>query len=113
MLISETYPHGAMRESTPGRGRFDLLPFSSLARVALVLEAGAEKYAANNWRLGMPSARYLDSALRHITRYVLGSGDEDHLAAAAWNILALMEQESRIDAGELPAELRLLNGGVR
>ena len=103
--IEETCPGGAMRETTPSRGRFDLVSFIALGRIAVLAEEGAKKYAPNNWRKGMPGWRFMDSALRHLTRYALGSTDEDHLAAAAWNIMALMEQETRIELGELPAEL--------
>lgn len=103
--IAETCPGGAMREATPGRGRFDLVSFIALARIAVLAEEGAKKYAPNNWRKGMPAWRFIDSALRHLTRYALGSTDEDHLAACAWNIMSLMEQETRIEIGELPADL--------
>ena len=36
---------------------------------------------------------------------MLGSRDEDHMAAAAWNILCLMETEYLIKLEILPEEL--------
>ncbi len=37
--------------------------------------------------------------------YVIGKRDEDHLAAAAWNILCLIDTEARINEGLLPKDL--------
>ena len=50
-------------------------------------EAGAEKYGDNNWQKGLPASRYIDSALRHLLKYLDGQTDEPHKVAFAWNIL--------------------------
>lgn len=46
-----------------------------------------------NWERGMPFSRYIDSAKRHLDKFVMGMEDEDHLAAAAWNIFAIMHHQ--------------------
>jgi hypothetical protein len=99
---------GAVRDAETGKGRFDLLPCHALTRLAQHFENGARKYADRNWEKGIPTHRYLDSALRHTFKYLDGYRDEDHLAAAAWNLLCLIETEHRIDDGRLPKELQTL-----
>lgn len=81
---------GAVRDSGEGKPRMGLLPFDLLARVAILYGEGADKYGANNWRLGQPQSAVVDSLLRHLTKYLMGMEDEDHLAAVVWNALSLM-----------------------
>jgi len=47
----------------------------------------------------------LDSGLRHACKYLQGERDEDHLIAAAWNLMCAADTEERIAAGLLPKEL--------
>lgn len=96
---------GSVRDSPKGKGRFDLLSVVALRRLAVVLEKGAEKYAARNWEQGMPLSRYLDSALRHTFQLLDGLDDEDHAAQAMFNLMAFIHTEHRIRMGELPQEL--------
>jgi len=101
----QTFSTGAKRDIQEGKGRYDLLPFHSIERMAKVYEGGAKKYGDDNWRKGMPTRRYLDSALRHLCKAAQGQRDEDHFAQAAWNICCLMETEFMIQQGLLPKEL--------
>jgi hypothetical protein len=101
----EQHATGAVRDVRGGKGRFDLLPTRSIRRLAGVYERGALKYADRNWEKGMPLSRYMDSALRHTFQYLEGQRDEDHLAQAAFNLLAVIDHEERIQAGLLPAHL--------
>ena len=39
------------------------------------------------------TSSYIDSACRHIAKYQCGCDDEDHLSAAAFNILGAMLME--------------------
>jgi hypothetical protein len=41
----------------------------------------------------MPFSRYIDSAIRHIVKYIMGMRDEDHLSAAVWNLLCIIHHE--------------------
>lgn len=83
----------AIREPTTGKGRYDLVSPFALDRLAKWYELGSQKYADRNWEKGMPFSRYIDSAKRHLNKFLMGMEDEDHLAAAAWNIFALMHHE--------------------
>lgn len=96
---------GAVRDGETGKGRFDLLPVTALTRVAQHFENGALKYAERNWERGIPLHRFWDSGIRHAMKWLRGDRDEDHLAAAAWNFLCLIETDDRIRRGVLPAEL--------
>lgn len=88
----------AIREPTLGKGRYDLITPFAEDRIAKWYELGSAKYADRNWEKGMPFSRYIDSAKRHINRYIKGMEDEDHLAAACWNLMAIMHHE---EMGEL------------
>lgn len=99
------YGTGAQREPATGKGRFDLLPPHALRRLALHFENGARKYRPRNWEHGLPCSRFVDSALRHLVEYLDGDCEEDHLAAAAWNVMCLIETEHRAMDGKLPVEL--------
>ena len=101
----ETFPSGSVRDSQFAKGRYDLLPFSALERIAIHTELGAMKYGARNWEKGQPIARYINSALRHIIKYARGYRDEDHLAACCWNVMAAMWTEEEVLLNNLPAEL--------
>ena len=88
------YESGALREPQEGKGRFDLITPYGLMRLARWYELGAKKYTDRNWEKGMPWSRYVDSAFRHLVKYMMGDRSEDHLAAVAWNVFALMHYEA-------------------
>ena len=86
---------GAVRDRAVGKGRFDLLSTQMLMRLARHYEAGSIKYSDRNWENGMPFSVYVDAAMRHLVKYIAGWNDEDHLAAAIWNLAALVFQEEK------------------
>lgn len=88
----------AIREPTSGKGRFDLITPFGIDRLAKWYELGSRKYTDRNWELGMPFSRYTDSASRHLNKFIMGMEDEDHLAAAVWNLMAIIHHE---ELGEL------------
>lgn len=96
---------GSRRDNRIGKGRFDLMSPIVLSRDAKHLENGAVKYGDRNWEKGQPLGTYWDSAMRHMVAYLEGLRDEDHLAAARWNLAALMHTEEAIARGILPPEL--------
>lgn len=96
---------GAQRDRAVGKGRYDLLPRAAIHRLALQLERGAIKYSNRNWEKGMPLSCYMDSGIRHLFNHLDGMRDEDHLAAAMFNVSALIWTEEEIKAGRLPKEL--------
>lgn len=98
------FDSGAIREPATGKGRFDLISPFGLQRIARWYELGSMKYSERNWEKGIPMSRCLDSALRHMNKFLMGMTDEDHLAAAAWNVIAIMhyEETGRNDLDDLP-----------
>lgn len=85
---------GAVRDMHAGKGRFDLLPWHAIHAVAKHCEDGAAKYGERNVDKGIPQHSLIDSAMRHLVRYLHNEKDEPHLRAAAWNILWALEQET-------------------
>ena len=102
---------GAVRDMSAGKGRFDLLPPEAIFAYATHMENGCEKYGDRNWEKGIPLSSFLDSALRHLFKYLMGMKDEDHLVAAFWNIGNLIATRARINAGTLPETLDNLPNG--
>lgn len=102
---------GAVRD-TGGKGRMDLLPWSALMRISKHMEnsilpdpeTGKTHYPERNWEKGIPMHSMIDSAFRHLAKYVDGWTDEDHLCAAATNLLmALWTEEHRPEMQDIPS----------
>lgn len=85
---------GAVRDMHIGKGRFDLLPWYAIHEVAKHCEDGAIKYGERNVDKGIPQHSLIDSAIRHLVKYIHNEEDEPHLRAAAWNVLWALEQET-------------------
>lgn len=101
------FESGAVRDIQKGKGRCDLLPPAALLRIAKHFEAGAVKYGDRNWELGIPMHSFVDSGIRHLLKYMDGWTDEDHLCAAAWNILCALEtEEKRPEMQDIPSRLK-------
>lgn len=103
---------GAVRDMSKGKGRMDLLPMRALIEVSKIYEAGCEKYGERNWEKGIPLHSYVDSAMRHLAKFMIGKRDEPHLRQAIWNLLCLLELQERILEGVLPQELNDLPHGM-
>lgn len=99
-----SYGNGGIREPETGKGRFDLISMPALWRLARWYELGAAKYADRNWEKGIPKSRCISAAFRHLMKAAMGWNDEDHLAAVAWNVFAIMHFEDigRIDLMDMP-----------
>lgn len=83
---------GAKRDMHAGKGRMDLLPWYGIMEVSKHCEDGALKYGEHNVDKGIPLHSLLDSAARHLAKYMVGMDDEDHLRAACWNLLWALNQ---------------------
>jgi len=101
----QNFGTGSVRDTNIGKGRFDLVAPYAMLRLAQHYENGSAKYGDRNWELGQPLSRYLDSAMRHLTKVIMGLEDEDHLCAATWNLMGIIETQKRIELGILPKEL--------
>lgn len=86
---------GAVR-NTGGKGRMDLLPWGAILRVSHHMEDALSHYPERNWEKGLPMHSMIDSAFRHLAKYMQGKTDEDHLCAAATNLLMAMQIEHTI-----------------
>lgn len=84
---------GAVRDSQDGKPRYDLIDPEFLFRMAEVMRKGADHYGEFNWTQGIPTQRYMASLLRHVFAYYNGDNSEDHLAAAAFNLMGIMRNE--------------------
>lgn len=85
---------GAQRDIQHGKGRMDLLPWYGIMEVSKHCEEGAEKYGEHNVDRGIPLHSLMDSASRHLAKFMAGETDEDHLRASAWNILWALNQRT-------------------
>jgi len=90
--------NSAQREPATGKGRPDLMSPFALSRLSKWYEMGGAKYGDRNWESGMPFSRYTAAMFRHLLAWMKGKTDEDHLAAIAWNAIALMHHQ---ELGEL------------
>lgn len=79
---------GAVRDDL--EPRYDLMSPYALKRLALTYAEGAKKYGDGNWLRGIPIDNLINHALHHIFAFMRGDQSEDHLAHAAWNILAII-----------------------
>ena len=94
---------GAVRDCAEGKGDMASLPWEAILRLSKHYEAGCKKYKRWNYRLGIPLSSYIDSACRHLAKYQCGCDSEDHLAAAAFNILgAMLVEEIQQELMDLP-----------
>ena len=96
---------GAVRDTAEGKPRPDLLSPFAMRRLGQWARLGGQKYTDRNWERGMPLTRCIASCYRHLLAVMAGDMDEDHLAAVAWNAMAVMHYEEMISRGVLPAEL--------
>ena len=95
---------GAQRDMASGKGDFVSMPAKALMRTSKHYEAGAAKYGRFNYQKGIPVSSFIDSAIRHLFKYLAGMKDEDHLAAAAFNVLGAMEmEESKPEMQDIPS----------
>lgn len=89
------FSSGAVRDIQEGKGRMDLLPWSAIMEISKHCENGAKKYGEHNVDRGIPIHSFVDSAFRHLAKYVDGWTDEPHLIAAAWNLLWAIQTEMK------------------
>lgn len=68
---------------------------TALLEVARHFEAGAKKYDDRNWEKGQPLHVFVDSGLRHLTKWSRGDNDEPHDSAFLWNMMCLIWTHER------------------
>lgn len=85
-------PTGGLRE--PKEEYFHLIPMDPMMRLAKHYYNGSIKYGKRNWQKGVYWSTCIDAIFRHVFKFKEGHNEEDHLAAACWNIVALMEYQT-------------------
>jgi hypothetical protein len=99
----QEFDTGAVRDIEDGKGDLVSLPPEALLRISVHYEHGAKKYDRFNYMKGIPVTRFINSALRHILKYLMGCDQEDHLSAAAFNILGAIQMEETLpDMCDMP-----------
>jgi hypothetical protein len=89
----QLFDSGAVRDTASGKPRPDLISPFFVERLGRHLGLGAEKYAPWNWAKGIPNSRCFASLMRHLTQFAQGDESEDHLAAAACNLMFMIHNE--------------------
>jgi hypothetical protein len=78
------------------------------------MEDALTHYPERNWEKGLPMHSMIDSAFRHLAKYTEGMTDEDHLCAAATNLLmALWTEENMPDMQDIPSRMPSLVSSLR
>lgn len=94
---------GAVRDIHEGKGRYDLLPWEAIHELAQHCELGALKYGERNCEKGIPIHSLIDSGIRHLSCYLRGMKDENHLRAAFWNIgFAIFMEQKHPEMQDIP-----------
>ena len=93
--VRREFDTGAVRDIQEGKGDMASVPWEAILRLSVHYENGQKKYPRWNYRKGINLSSYIDSACRHLAKYQCGCDDEDHLAAAAFNVLGAMLVEER------------------
>lgn len=101
----ESFDTGAVRDMGENKPALELISPFFERRLGDWLDRGAKRYAPRNWEKGMPIERCIASLKRHINAYQAGDTDEDHMAAAACNVMFIIHYEEMIKRGVLPQEL--------
>lgn len=101
---------GAEREPSVDKSRPDLVSPFALDRLGKhMAEAARTKYSEWNWAKGLPSSRCLESCLRHLNQFAMGETDEDHLAAAMFNLMVIIHNQEVAKRGIVMGNSRKLN----
>lgn len=93
----QEFASGAVRDTAENKPRPDLISPFFMERLGRHLGQGAKKYSEWNWAKGIPNSRCYASLMRHLTQFAKGDTDEDHLAAAACNIMFMIHNEETMN----------------
>ena len=78
-------------------------PYTAVLELSKHYEEGAKKYDERNWEKGISAHCYIDSGIRHLTKYFRGDQDEPHDRAFLWNMFGLLWTiENKPECNDLP-----------
>lgn len=97
------FKSGAIRDSQKGKVDFtETISWTAFNRYARYMTSKKEKYGAGNFKKGIDTWSYVQSALRHIDKYMRNTYengtdelDQDHLAAIVFNVFGIMHNEEQ------------------
>jgi hypothetical protein len=97
-LEDKALANGSAKKYDSGKLPWDLLPIEATEAMIQVLEFGATKYDAHNWRKGFTYSRVSAAALRHLTSWMRGEQTDpesglSHLAHCMCCIAFLLTYE--------------------
>ncbi len=92
---SRVFDSGAQRDSNKDKSFVHSLKGYTRLRYGYHMTIGAIKYGDKNWEKGIPTECYLESADRHLAKYLAGDRSEDHLSALIFNIQGVMLNEQK------------------
>ena len=103
-----------------GKLQWSLVDFKSLEPMVRVLEFGAQKYALDNWKKGLPSKQVCESLLRHVFAMLDGelidpeSGlpHVGHVQCNAMFLAYMLKKENKVELStQLPIEFKEYKDG--
>lgn len=88
-----------------GKLKWSLVDLASLESLVRVLMYGAEKYAPNNWKKGLPITEICDSLMRHLKSFMEGEDNDEesklphigHMMANLMFMSYVMEKKKELD----------------
>jgi hypothetical protein len=103
--MSEQIDNGGAMRFNGGKARWDLVDFDALLPLVQVLEFGAQKYAAHNWKKGLYFCGIINSLLRHVYAILRGEDNDPesnlpHVGHIMCNIMFLswmMQNKPELD----------------
>lgn len=102
--VTISFESGAVRSADAESVRYDLITPIGLRRLAETYKEGSLKYSDRNWEKGMPASGLINHAVSHVYKWLAGDVEEDHLAHAAWNLLAVLHfEELRPELIDIPS----------
>lgn len=96
----QEFSTGMKRDVQEGKPRYDLVDWPMIKRWAELMERGALKYGAHNWKKASTQEeleRFKASALRHCIQDFMGATDEDHKAATIFNLAGAAMVEEKLN----------------
>lgn len=98
-----TFSTGAVRDIGIHKEDYvETISFRALQRYAKYMTSKQAVYGAGNWRKGIPIESYEKSLMRHLQKYFANKyedanlePEEDHLAAAMFNLQGLMHEQEK------------------
>lgn len=108
------YGTGAVRDARGGKGALHWVPWDAFFLISRIYEIGNKGRSKTgdghdrNWENGMPIIDLCQSAMNHITAYIVGDRTEAHLPQAGWNILNAIQMSIWVYLGLRPKSLNRL-----